>query len=158
MTAADLPLRPQQKKGSIMLILGLLILIGAGVVGTAGVLSNRGGGHALPGGFDVLGHTVHGSTGQLFLWGIALGAAAVVGLMLVLVGLRHEVKRRGAARRDARWRRKGEQAARPAPAAEPEPEPAAKPAAAVPVAPEAPAEPSESDRRSQAAQDDPATV
>lgn len=142
-----------------MLILGLLILIGAGVVGTAGVLGNRGGGHPLPGGLDVLGHTVHGSAGQLFLWGIVLGAAAVVGLMLVLVGLRHELKRRGAARRDARWRRKGEQAAKPAPAAEPAP--ATEPAAAAPVAPEAleaPAEPSERDRRSEAAQDDPATV
>ena len=129
-----------------MLILGLLILIGAAVVGTAGVLGNRGGGHPLPGGFDVLGHTVHGSAGQLFLWGIALGAAAVVGLMLVLVGMRHELKRRGAARRDARRRRKGEQAA--------------KPAAAAPAAvPEAPVEPSVSaDRRSEATQDDPATV
>jgi hypothetical protein len=141
-----------------MLILGLLILIGAGVVGTAGVLSNRGGGHALPGGFDVLGHTLHGSTGQLFLSGIVLGAAAVVGLMLVLAGLRHELKRRGTARRDARWRRKGEQAAKPA----------TEPAAAAPVAPEAPevpevpeepVEPSEAgERRSGATLDDPATV
>jgi hypothetical protein len=131
-----------------MLILGLLILIGAGVVGTAGALDNRGGGHALPGGFNVLGHTVHGSTGQLFLWGIALGAAAVVGLMLVIVGMRHELKRRGAARRDARWRRRGEQAAKPA---TPTPAPAA--------VPEAPVEPSVSaDRRSEATQDDPATV
>ena len=116
-----------------MLILGLLILVGVGVVGTAGVLGNRGAGHRLPGGFDVLGHSMHGSSGQLFFWGIALGAVTVIGLMLLLAGLRSGVKRRGTARRDARWRRKGEQQARPTDgevitvpeeAAIPEPQPA----------------------------------
>jgi hypothetical protein len=116
-----------------MLILGMLILVGVGVVGTAGVLGNRGAGHRLPGGFDVLGHSMHGSSGQLFFWGIALGAVTVIGVILVLAGLRSGVKRRGTARRDARWRRRGEQQARstdgeaiivPEQAAIPEPQPA----------------------------------
>jgi hypothetical protein len=116
-----------------MLILGLLILVGAGLVGTAGVLGNRGAGDKLPGGFDLLGHTMHGSAGQLFFWGIALGAATVIGLILLLAGLRNSMKRRGTARRDARWRRKDDQQSRPidgAVATAPDPATVSEPATA----------------------------
>ena len=79
-----------------------------------GVLSNRGTGHQVPGGFDALGYTMHGSTGQLFFWGIVVGCAAMLGLVLVLGGLRGTVKRRGTARRNATWRKKSEKDALPA--------------------------------------------
>jgi len=91
-----------------MLILGLLLLAAAGVVGGVGILSNRGAGHQVPGGFDALGYTMHGSTGQLFFWGIVVGCAAMLGLVLILGGLRGAVKRRGTARRNATWRKKSE--------------------------------------------------
>jgi hypothetical protein len=91
-----------------MLILGLLLLAAAGVAGTVGVLSNRGAGHQMPGGFNALGYTMHGSTGQLFFWGIVVGCVAMLGLALVLGGLRGGLKRRGTARRNASWRKRSE--------------------------------------------------
>jgi hypothetical protein len=91
-----------------MLILGLLLLAAAGVAGSVGVLSNRGTGHQMPGGFNALGYTMHGSTGQVFFWGIVAGCVATLGLVLVLGGLRGGLKRRGTARRNATWRKRSE--------------------------------------------------
>lgn len=76
-----------------------------------GILSNRGTGHQVPGGFDALGYTMHGPTGQLFFWGIVVGCVAMLGLVLILGGLRGGVKRRGAARRNATWRKRSEKEA-----------------------------------------------
>jgi hypothetical protein len=95
-----------------MLILGLLLLAAAGVAGAVGVLSNRGAGHQMPGGFNALGYTMHGSTGQLLFWGFVTGCVAMLGLVLVLGGLRGGLKRRGTARRNASWRKRSEKEAR----------------------------------------------
>lgn len=84
----------------MLLILGLIILIGAGVVGAVAVLDNRGASHQLPGGFHAFGHDFHGSSGQLFFWGAVVGAAAMFGLFVLLAGLRHEFRLRAQARRD----------------------------------------------------------
>jgi hypothetical protein len=54
----------------MIIILGLVVLIAAVVVGVAGVLGNRGIGHALEHPFVVLGYHVTGSSGRLFLYGI----------------------------------------------------------------------------------------
>ncbi|MGW1595626.1 hypothetical protein [Streptomyces sp. NPDC002343] len=80
-------------------ILGLIVLIAAVVVGVAGVLTNRGSGHELTGGFSVFGHGMTGSTGTLFLSGIVVGAAALFGPSLVLTGARRRASRRGSASR-----------------------------------------------------------
>ncbi len=48
----------------------------------AGVLSNSGSAHEFTGGFSVFGTDVTGSTGTLFLYGIVVGAAALLGLSL----------------------------------------------------------------------------
>lgn len=77
-----------------MIILGLLILVAAVVIGVAGVLSNSGSAHELTGGFSVFGFDVTGSTGTLFLYGIVVGAAALLGLSLLLTGT-HRTARRG---------------------------------------------------------------
>jgi len=45
----------------------------------AGVLTNSGSGHALTRGFEVFGYHVTGSTGTLFLCGIVVGAAGMLG-------------------------------------------------------------------------------
>jgi hypothetical protein len=97
-----------------MLIFGLLLLAVAGVAGGVGILSNRGARHQVPGGFDALGYTMHGPTGELFFWGIVVGCVAMLGLVLILGGLRGDVKRRGTARRNATWRKKSEKEALPA--------------------------------------------
>jgi hypothetical protein len=83
----------------VIVVLGLIILVAAVVVGVAGVLSNAGSGHALTHGFSVFGYHVTGSTGTLFLYGIVVGAVALFGLSLLLVGARRTSRRGSAARR-----------------------------------------------------------
>ncbi|MFD4561223.1 hypothetical protein ACFWP5_44090 [Streptomyces sp. NPDC058469] len=82
-----------------MIILGLLILVAAVVIGVAGVLSNSGSAHELTGGFSVFGVDVTGSTGTLFLYGVVVGAAALLGLSLLLTGTRRTARRGRSARR-----------------------------------------------------------
>jgi hypothetical protein len=84
----------------MIIILGLIILVAAVVVGVAGVLGN-GATHGLAHGFSVLGYHVTGS-GTVFLYGIAVGAAALFGLWLLLAGARHTSRRGRAARRGLR--------------------------------------------------------
>jgi hypothetical protein len=68
-------------------------------VGVAGVLGNGGSAHPLTY-FSVLGYHVTGSAGTLFLAGIVVGAAGLLGLSLVLAGARR-TSRRDTARADA---------------------------------------------------------
>jgi hypothetical protein len=81
----------------MIVILGLIILVAAVAVGVAGVLGN-GDAHGPAHGFSVLGYHVTGS-GTVFLYGIAVGAAALLGLWLLLAGARHTSRRGRAARR-----------------------------------------------------------
>ncbi|WP_406164521.1 hypothetical protein [Streptomyces sp. NBC_00996] len=84
----------------MFVVLGLIILVAAVVVGVAGLLGNAGSAHALtPGDFTVFGYHVTGSTGTLFLSGIVVGAAAMLGLSLLLTGSRRAARRAQAARR-----------------------------------------------------------
>jgi len=83
----------------MIIIVGLVILIAAVIAGVAGVLANSGSGHALTHGFAVFGYHVTGSTGTLFLYGIVVGAAGLLGLTLLLAGARRTSRRGSAARR-----------------------------------------------------------
>jgi hypothetical protein len=70
------------------------------IVGFTGLLTNA---HPLPENFAVFGYHVTGSTGTLFLFGIVVGAVAMLGLSVLLAGARrtagrgrdsrHELKR-----------------------------------------------------------------
>ena len=82
----------------MIIILGLIILVAAGIVGVTGVLANGGHAHAVTH-FAVFGYHVTGSTGTLFLYGIATGALAMLGLSLLLAGARRTSRRGRAARR-----------------------------------------------------------
>ena len=89
----------------MIVILGLVILLAAGIAGTAGVLANGGHAHAVTH-FAVFGYHVTGSTGTLFLYGIVIGALAIAGLCLLLAGARRTSRRGRDARRGlARSRR-----------------------------------------------------
>ena len=66
----------------MIIIIGLVILVVAAIAGIAAVLGNAGHGHALTSGFSMLGYHVTGSTGTLFLYGIVIGAVAMLGLAL----------------------------------------------------------------------------
>ena len=82
-----------------MMIFGLVILIAAVVIGVVGVLSNSGSAHEFTGGFSVFGVDVTCSTGTLFLCGIVIGAAGLLGLSLILAGTRRTARRRTAQHR-----------------------------------------------------------
>ncbi len=83
----------------MIIIIGLVILVAAVVAGVAGVLSNSGSGHQLTPHFAAFGNHVTGSTGTLFLYGIVVGAAGVLGLSLLLAGARRTSRRGREARR-----------------------------------------------------------
>ncbi len=69
----------------MLVIVGLIVLLVAAIVATVGVLSNAGAAHPLTD-FSVFGYHLTGSTGTLFLFGIAVGAVASLGLCLLLAG------------------------------------------------------------------------
>ncbi|MBN3511930.1 hypothetical protein JYB55_24170 [Mycolicibacterium septicum] len=77
----------------MIVIVGLVVLIVAVVVGFAGVLTNSGPAHPLTDGFSVFGYHVTGSTGTLFVLGIMVGAAAMLGLSVLLAGARRSAGR-----------------------------------------------------------------
>ncbi|GHE27922.1 hypothetical protein GCM10018781_80490 [Kitasatospora indigofera] len=82
----------------ILVLLGLLILAVAAVVAVAGIFTNAGGAHELTNSFSVFGHQVTGSTGTLFLFGVIVGAVAMLGLGLLLTGARRSSRLGSAAR------------------------------------------------------------
>jgi hypothetical protein len=89
----------------MIIIVGLVLLVAAVVAGVAGVLTNGGQGHAVTH-FAALGYHVTGSTGTLFLYGIVVGALALLGLSLLLAGARRTSRRGSAARRGLRQSRR----------------------------------------------------
>lgn len=86
----------------MILILGLIILIAAIIVGLAGIFGNAGAGHGLGAGgdFSIFGYHVTGSTGNLFLWGVIVGAIALFGLTLVMLGARRSARRSAQTKRE----------------------------------------------------------
>lgn len=83
-----------------MIIVGLIILVAAVAIGVAGVVNNTGPEHALQDDFTIFGVTVTGSTGMLFLVGVIVGAAGMLGLALLLAGARRRARRERFARRE----------------------------------------------------------
>ena len=65
-----------------------LVVLAAVIVGFTGVLTNAGPDHPLTENFSVFGYHVTGSTGTLFLFGIVVGAVAMLGLSVLLAGAR----------------------------------------------------------------------
>lgn len=90
----------------MFIVIGLILFVAAMVVGITGVLVNGGGAHALTNGFAVFGYHVTGSTGELFLSGIVIGAIGFGGLALLLTGARRTARRGHTARNEleeSRW-------------------------------------------------------
>src|ERR1700758_1159893 len=86
----------------MLVIVGLIVLLVAGTFEIVGALSNGGAAHPLSERFSVFGYHVTGSTGSLFLFGTAVGAVALLGLSLLLAGVRRTAARR---RQGARFQR-----------------------------------------------------
>ena len=77
----------------MLVIFGLVVLLAAVIVGFTGVLTNAGAAHPLTENFSVFGYNVTGSTGTLFLFGIVVGAVAMLGLSVLLAGARRTAGR-----------------------------------------------------------------
>jgi hypothetical protein len=90
----------------MIIILGLIVLVAAVIAGAAGVLGNAGAGHALTHPFAVLGYHLAGSTGTLFLFGMVIGAAGMIGLSVLLAGARRTSRRGRQARQGLRQSRR----------------------------------------------------
>jgi hypothetical protein len=71
----------------MLVIVKLIVLLAAAIVAIVGVPSNAGAGHPLTD-FSVFGFHLTGSTGTLFLFGIAVGAVASLSLCLLVTGTR----------------------------------------------------------------------
>jgi hypothetical protein len=90
----------------MLIIVGLIVLLVAAIVAIVGVLSNAGAAHPLTEDFSVLGYHLTGSTGTLFLFGIVVGAVALLALSVLLAGTRRTAGRGRDARHEiARFRR-----------------------------------------------------
>lgn len=83
----------------MLVIVGLIVLVIAVIVALVGVLSNAGPTHPLTETFAVFGYHVTGSTGTLFLFGIVVGAVALLGLSVLLAGAQRTAYRGRDARR-----------------------------------------------------------
>ena len=77
----------------MIVIVGLIVLLVAVIIGITGVLANAGPAHALTGNFSILGYHVTGSTGTLFVFGMVIGALAMLGLSVLLAGARRTAGR-----------------------------------------------------------------
>ena len=84
----------------MIVIVGLIVLLAAVIVGFTGVLANAGAAHRLIENFAVFGFHVTGSTGTLLLFGIVIGAVAMLGLCVLLAGARRTAARGRDARRE----------------------------------------------------------
>jgi hypothetical protein len=83
----------------MVVIVGLIVLVIAVIVALVGVLGNAGPAHPLTENFAVFGYHVTGSTGTLFLFGIVVGAVALLGLSVLLAGAQRTAYRGRDARR-----------------------------------------------------------
>ena len=89
-----------------MIALGLLLLAAAAIVALVGVLANVGGAHQLNSDFNLFGYHLHGSTGQLLLIGVIVGAVGMLGLTMLLAGLGRGFSRRVTTRRELKQTRR----------------------------------------------------
>jgi uncharacterized membrane protein YedE/YeeE len=77
----------------MIVIIGLIVLLMATIAGFAGILTNTTASHPLAENFSLLSYHVTGSTGTVFLFGIADGAVAMLGLVILLAGARRTAGR-----------------------------------------------------------------
>jgi hypothetical protein len=81
----------------VMVVLGLFLLVVAGLVTGAMVLQNTDASSA-----SVFGQAVNGTVGGLFLAGVIAGAVAILGVMMIVAGLARRRARRVGLKRQAR--------------------------------------------------------
>ncbi|MEV0294663.1 hypothetical protein [Nocardia sp. NPDC050710] len=96
----------------MIIIIGLLVLLAAVIVGVAGVAANTGEVRTSTSDFGVFDYHFTASAGELFLYGMAVGAIGMLGLSMLLIGVWRSSRRGAAARRELRQSRRDAAAAR----------------------------------------------
>ncbi|MEV4157720.1 hypothetical protein AB0J48_32330 [Nocardia salmonicida] len=90
----------------MIVFFGLVLLIAAVVIGTAGVLSNSGPAHMLSDDFSLLGYHITATSGTLFLWAVGLGAVGMLGLVMLIAGAHRSSQRLREIKADLRLARR----------------------------------------------------
>ena len=85
----------------MLVIVGLIVFLVAGLVAVVGMLGNAGADHPPTENFAVFGYHPTGSTGTLFLLRIVVGVVASLGFSGLFVGARRSASRAADARRAA---------------------------------------------------------
>lgn len=88
-----------------MIFLGLLLILGTAGLSFAVVMTNNNVFSAPAGAVDVLGIQLNLTVGQTFLSGLALGALALLGLVMLLYGIGRNARRNSNARHKLRSHR-----------------------------------------------------
>jgi ABC-type Na+ efflux pump permease subunit len=81
-----------------MIVAGLLVLLAVGAIGIARITAYNGTTHSSPFRLDVTGYHLQGPGSRLFLFGLLIGALAMLGLSTMVAGLGRGFRRRPAAR------------------------------------------------------------
>ena len=81
-----------------MIILGLLLLLGVAGASLAVIWANDGGFTAPAGAIELFGNQLNATMGQVFVAGVAAGALALLGLLMVFNGMSRNARRRSAGR------------------------------------------------------------
>ncbi|WP_280509878.1 hypothetical protein [Nocardia farcinica] len=122
----------------MFIVLGLLVLIAAVVVGVSIAAADLDRMRAPAGDFEIFGSLFTPTVGEVFGVGILVGAAGMLGLLLLSTGVWRSARRGSEARRELRRSRREVAAARraaPAPQAPAGAPPPPPPTTAPPVAP-----------------------
>ncbi|WP_280396817.1 hypothetical protein [Nocardia carnea] len=90
----------------MIIVLGLVIAVAAIAAGVAGVAANTSDANQLTSDFSVFDYHFAGTTGELFLIGIAVGVAGGLGVGLVSAGTWRSTRRGLSTRRELRQSRK----------------------------------------------------
>ncbi|WP_431957585.1 hypothetical protein [Nocardia lijiangensis] len=120
----------------MIILIGLIVLIGAVVVGVAAVAANTGELRTSTDDFAVFDYHFTAAAGEVFLYGTVIGAAGAIGLVLLLTGLWRTSRRGSEARRELRRSRREISADRRSavpPQGPPQPPPTAPPPGNKPV-------------------------
>lgn len=90
----------------MFIVLGLVLAIAAIAAGVAGVAANTSEANKLTSEFSVFDYSFSGTTGELFLLGIAVGLVGGLGVGLVLAGAWRSTRKGVATRRELRRSRR----------------------------------------------------
>ena len=92
-------------KRRLMILLGFLLILASAGLSLALIRANDSIFNAPVPALDLFGDQIHATVGQVFLAGVAAGATALLGLVMVIMAISRNIDRRSTARHKLRNRR-----------------------------------------------------